>query len=284
MTCPRKARYLFRRTVVGCLYRPETGLPVIEYKQTIPPNLMRLPKGFTLIELLTVIAIIGILAAILIPVVGKVRDSARAVQCTSNIRQTGLMVLELANQNNGILVSQSGGTGAGMMWTQLLASYGILTSDGDREVLYCPMVDSFPDQAGERHPYTTGAWHWKTYGLFMIPNFPESGVGANTNVPGAFGQAGVNAFRLDTLGVEAPSRHPLLADSKRTSDQAQTFRLRARGAANGEGIRLVHSNAANVFFLDGHVERADPQRLGALGLTSGYAHESDQVVQFPQPN
>ena len=43
--------------------------------------------GFTLIELLTVIAIIGILAAILIPVTAAVRESARRSACQSNIRQ-----------------------------------------------------------------------------------------------------------------------------------------------------------------------------------------------------
>lgn len=49
----------------------------------------RASSAFTLIELLTVIAIIGILAAILIPVVAQVRDQARASACISNLREIG---------------------------------------------------------------------------------------------------------------------------------------------------------------------------------------------------
>jgi prepilin-type N-terminal cleavage/methylation domain-containing protein/prepilin-type processing-associated H-X9-DG protein len=65
-------------------------------------NVSMTRRAFTLIELLTVIAIIGILAAILIPVVGRVRESARVAQCSSNIRQIGMALNMFANDREGL--------------------------------------------------------------------------------------------------------------------------------------------------------------------------------------
>jgi prepilin-type N-terminal cleavage/methylation domain-containing protein/prepilin-type processing-associated H-X9-DG protein len=66
-----------------------------------PKSSGRRPKAFTLIELLTVIAIIGILAALIIPTVGKVRQSAKSGQCLSNLRQMGMALHLYASENKG---------------------------------------------------------------------------------------------------------------------------------------------------------------------------------------
>jgi len=47
-------------------------------------------KGFTLIELLVVIAIIAILAAMLFPVFARARESARKIQCLSNVKNISM--------------------------------------------------------------------------------------------------------------------------------------------------------------------------------------------------
>src|SRR5512143_2038897 len=51
---------------------------------------MRSRNGFTLIELLVVIAIIGILAAMLFPVFARARESARKIQCLSNVKNIAM--------------------------------------------------------------------------------------------------------------------------------------------------------------------------------------------------
>jgi prepilin-type N-terminal cleavage/methylation domain-containing protein/prepilin-type processing-associated H-X9-DG protein len=68
--------------------------------------------GFTLIELLVVIAIIAILAALLFPALARTKARAQAVFCLNSAKQLGLAWVMYADEHNGRLVYNLGGSGS----------------------------------------------------------------------------------------------------------------------------------------------------------------------------
>jgi prepilin-type N-terminal cleavage/methylation domain-containing protein/prepilin-type processing-associated H-X9-DG protein len=61
-------------------------------------------RGFTLVELLVVVAIIGVLVALLLPAVQAARESSRRSQCANNLRQQGLALIGFEGEHRTLPV------------------------------------------------------------------------------------------------------------------------------------------------------------------------------------
>ena len=95
------------------------------------------PSAFTLIELLVVIALIASLAALLLPVFGRAKESGRATVCLSNLHQMGL-ALQLYVQDNGNHLPYM--RDKSLTTTNTLPSPDLVLSNylGNIHVLQCP--------------------------------------------------------------------------------------------------------------------------------------------------
>ena len=131
-------------------------------------------KGFALIELLTVIAVISLLMAILVPVLGRARRSAQAGVCQSNMRQWGIVYKMYTDEFDGRFPQDYGE----FAWYYPIKSY----YRNEAKILLCPTAkkpaDPLGTEMGQSYGGTFLAWGyfepiearppWDTYGSYGL--------------------------------------------------------------------------------------------------------------------
>ncbi len=110
-------------------------------------------RAFTLIELLVVVAIVAILAAMLLPVLSKAKESARRIVCLGKLKQLALGTIMYAEDHDGSLphADAAGSHRDGNAWDDAVPELVEQWVAADRNMLKCPS-----NRGPQRRDYTPG--------------------------------------------------------------------------------------------------------------------------------
>jgi prepilin-type processing-associated H-X9-DG protein len=265
--CPRCGERFECRLSAGCWC---AELPVLKNAEApsdcLCPNclkdsLRRAKEGFTLVELLVVIASTGLLAALLLPVLARSKESAKSAKCASNLRQFSLSAQLYWDSNNG----------------RTFAYGGVTTNNG--QLYWFGWIGPGAEETRPFDPTQGALYPYMGTGVDLCPSFeygspqfklkasvPTCDYGYNVSL-GSLGESPAN-----TRDIHQPAAVSLLADAA----QVNTFEAPASvknpmfeewyyingdpGQPNGQ---FRHGRRANVIFCDGH-SGSEPMVAGTL--------------------
>ena len=277
MACPSVKRLIFKDFLA--MISIENNWQVCSYKRMAVAGLKKSPanssaheasSAFTLMELLVVIAVIGLLAALLLPALSLAMKRAQQIHCVNNVRQLGLGLNEFVSDNHFYPLEAD-------------AQYdkkGIATN-------YNGWVTTLGRQIGTQGPY-----FWDK-GIWLCPSVRSKGI-----LGSSFESYGYNSFgignRKDSLGLgghkgfasapvgTVPDYKPPVSesevvnpsemmaigdgfygsDSKIYSGIGFLWRNNESGGFFDTATAIArHQGKANVFYCDGHVESPTLQFL-----------------------
>ena len=240
-------------------------------------------RGFTLIEMLIVIAIIGVLGALLLPALHGVRERVKRLTCQNNLRQ-----LAQAMRTYGLLYKDFPPIGYTPLWAEKDYPMEVLSiamgwmdkplKDGGLppKVILCPSCGinrdpkwrtsamwggQVPWNAPMRHYAMSG--HCDTTSERHLMDVAAACLGDGTDPsPWPHISGGTAYFQvLKMAHVTHPSTLAIFADSNEGSDlggsgsgHSYDWKMSSHRNRVNERVPTRHNNGGNIVFLDGHVE------------------------------
>jgi prepilin-type N-terminal cleavage/methylation domain-containing protein/prepilin-type processing-associated H-X9-DG protein len=189
-------------------------------------NSVKKQNAFTLIELLVVIAIISILAAMLLPTLGRAREKGTTIQCASNLRQLGAALLMYGDENNQLLPMANGSVPWAstnpVAWMRAAQPYYYNTN-----VLRCPSLH----RVYEKSPFS----------YFM---------GSRA----AYVEAGYQRASVSLKRIRLPSLYILSGDANFPFEQDDADPDNYSQNTLFGFPSPIHNGVLNILFADGHVK------------------------------
>ncbi len=193
----------------------------------------RTKRGYTLIEICIVLAVVLILVALLLPVVGRIREKGHQTSCRSNIRQMNSALRQYVSDYDSSDLGQYN-------WQEALMPY-----IKDKRIYECPS-ESRSENSAQTGMDTD-------YFYFAVSNKFESGKYIGVNEAS---QANVDSSKILTF-ADSPFGEP-------------SYQTKAQSSCGGYFVPDRHSGGGNWGFADGHVKWLAPQ-AGADAICFGYS-------------